>query len=483
VPPPGGEPDLTPAISDVTFQWKTTVASGDVSEGCAEATSGVDLLRFSATSRNVGTGDLSLGNPNCPPCATACGTCAASCSSCTTCSLCTCGNPEFVCSPAAGHNHAHYLNYARYELLDNSAAAVVVGHKQGYCLRDSTCNSGVTAKYTCSNQGITAGCGDIYGYTLGCQYLDITGVAPGNYTLRVTVDPYDLIPDRDKSNNVATVPVVIPSPSVSCSNPLIVPAAGGTVTGTTSGSSALAGSCGGGSAPEQVFSWTPSVSGTATIQTCSATQTTYDTTLYVRDTSCSGAELACNDDTVGCGTTTDVSNPHRGSKVTPTVTAGHTYIIVVDGYASSAGNFLLTVTPPAGGGTCASPTVLPAGGGSVLGATSGSGGVSGTCGGAGAPEKVFSWTPTRSGVATLQTCSTTQTTYDTVLYLRDTTCAGAELACNDDTAGCGTTTDVSNPHRGSKVTPTVTAGHTYIVVVDGYGANSGSFSLTVTAPP
>ncbi len=52
-----------------------------------------------------------------------------------------------------------------------------------------------------------------------------------------------------------------------CSSPTVIPAPGGTFSGTTSGTSALAGSCGrSGESPEQVFQWTPTVSGTATIQ-------------------------------------------------------------------------------------------------------------------------------------------------------------------------------------------------------------------------
>src|SRR5438309_2309694 len=53
-----------------------------------------------------------------------------------------------------------------------------------------------------------------------------------------------------------------------CSSPTVLPAQGGTISGTTGGTSALAGSCASsGTAPEHVFQWTPTVSGTATIQT------------------------------------------------------------------------------------------------------------------------------------------------------------------------------------------------------------------------
>ena len=56
-----------------------------------------------------------------------------------------------------------------------------------------------------------------------------------------------------------------------CTSPTVIPAQGGTFTGTTSGTSVLAGSCGSsGSAPERVFQWTPTVSGTATIQSATS---------------------------------------------------------------------------------------------------------------------------------------------------------------------------------------------------------------------
>src|SRR3989475_819014 len=163
-----------------------------------------------------------------------------------------------------------------------------------------------------------------------------------------------------------------------CSSPTVIPAPGGTFSGTTSGTSALAGSCGSsGDSPERVYQWTPAVSGTATIQTCGA-GTSFDTVLYLRSGVCaSGPEVAagCNDD--ACANATGLN---RASRITPTVTAGQTYFIVVDGYAGAQGTFSLTITPPApttttttlpGGGGCSSPMVIPASGGAFSGATSG----------------------------------------------------------------------------------------------------------------
>ena len=55
--------------------------------------------------------------------------------------------------------------------------------------------------------------------------------------------------------------------------------------------------------------------------------------------------------------------------------------------------------------------------------------------------------------------------------------AGSEAGCNDD--ACNNSTGL---FRASRLTPTVTAGQTYFIVVDGYGGAHGTFSLTVTPP-
>jgi hypothetical protein len=51
---------------------------------------------------------------------------------------------------------------------------------------------------------------------LPCQWIDITGVPPGDYTLRITLNqprPDTALPilnERDYSNNIAEVVVVVP---------------------------------------------------------------------------------------------------------------------------------------------------------------------------------------------------------------------------------------------------------------------------------
>jgi len=278
-----------------------------------------------------------------------------------------------------------------------------------------------------------------------------------------------------------------------CNNPTVIPDQGGTFSGTTSGTSSQSGSCGNsGSSPELVFQWTPTVSGTATIETCGA-GTSFDTVLYMRSGLCaSGSEVGCNDD--ACTNSTGL---FRASRLTPTVTAGQTYFIVVDGYGGAQGTFSLTVTPPAAAttttttltgsstttttlaGACNNPTVIPAQGGTFSGTTSGTSSQGGSCGNSGtSPEQVFQWTPAVSGTAAIQTCGA-GTNFDTVLYVRSPSCTGSEITsgCNDD--ACANSTGL---FRASKLTPNVTAGTTYFIVVDGYGGAAGSFALQVTPP-
>lgn len=466
---PSALPDLTQRITDSYLELDATVDPGDVAEGCAEATRGVDLLRFGVNTTNAGTADLAIGPPDCP-------------SPCTAHPLEVCANPKFICSPAEGHNHGHYTNFAQYELLDESNQTLATGHKQGFCLKDGfDAGPCATYKFDCDNQGISVGCSDLYESSLGCQYIDVTDLPAGLYTLRTTVDPLNTILELNENNNLWQVSVTLPASA--CAAPTAIPAAGGTITGTTSGPSTLRGTCGvTGGAPERVYAWTPSQSGTATFDTCASAGTSIDTVLYVREGQCRrGTELACNDDTPGCATT----QGQLGSRVAVNVTAGQTYFVAVDGAEGASGEFELHVTPPSDvsppAGTCAAPIVIPATGGVVNGVTSGSSALAGSCGSSQlSPEKVYVWTPAKSGVATIQTCSATATGFDTVVYVRAGNClSGSQIACNDD-APCPTTTD---PREGSRVQATVEAGTPYYIVVDGWGGKKGSFQLTVTPPP
>ena len=78
---------------------------------------------------------------------------------------------------------------------------------------DLQCFGGV-AKYGCGDMGISAACADIYGAGLACQWLDITNIPAGRYTMVIRVN-WDQDPDalgrqeQRFDNNVAAVCVNI----------------------------------------------------------------------------------------------------------------------------------------------------------------------------------------------------------------------------------------------------------------------------------
>lgn len=188
-------PDLTAAIEEVSVEYGASVLPGDLAEGCARAQTGVDLVRFGVRTTNVGPVPLMLGDPACPDCLDEPGA--------------ICGNPQFHCSPAGGHDHPHYTDYARYELIDDADGVVATGGKLGFCLLDDRCPAGVPEIFTCDFQGLSPQCSDYYNPELGCQYIDVTGVPDGRYRIRVTLDPLALITEEDEENNVALASVSI----------------------------------------------------------------------------------------------------------------------------------------------------------------------------------------------------------------------------------------------------------------------------------
>ena len=60
---------------------------------------------------------------------------------------------------------------------------------------------------TQSEQGISAGCFDIYGSSLQCQWIDITDIGDGLYELIVTTNPEGEVDETDLTNNSASVVV------------------------------------------------------------------------------------------------------------------------------------------------------------------------------------------------------------------------------------------------------------------------------------
>ena len=138
-----------------------------ISEGCLSGYGVRSLIRFDTHIRNVGNLDYYIGSPD--------------------------TGTQFVYD--ACHNHWHYKGYAEYLVYDQLNQPVNQGFKNGFCVLDLECSGGGTAKYGCGNMGISVGCGDIYNAGLDCQWIDVTDIDTGNYTLVVRVN-WDQSPDK-----------------------------------------------------------------------------------------------------------------------------------------------------------------------------------------------------------------------------------------------------------------------------------------------
>jgi hypothetical protein len=185
---PMGIPDLQFVAAEMTQSVLITrndflPDACEVVESCVGAPGGRTLLRFDTVSANRGTADLVVGVP--PPPGES--------------------NDVFEWSPC--HMHHHVRNYASYELLDATGTVVLTARKQSFCLEDDeNIQPGVPPTgYSCTDQGITRGWADVYSRYLPCQWIDITDVAAGTYTLRVVANPLRTLRESNYDNNTFTV--------------------------------------------------------------------------------------------------------------------------------------------------------------------------------------------------------------------------------------------------------------------------------------
>jgi hypothetical protein len=182
-------PDLTmdPAalaealdVQDMPFEEGTCA----MAEACVDAAGWRRLLKFTTTVPNTGTADLAFGDVR--------------------------GDDRFHYDEC--HEHLHMDAFAEYALLAADGTEIAAGRKQAFCMMDNTdWGAGTGARYTCDFQGISVGWADTYAAWLDCQWIDITEVNPGDYTLRVTVNAGLLIAESNYDNNVTELPVTIPA--------------------------------------------------------------------------------------------------------------------------------------------------------------------------------------------------------------------------------------------------------------------------------
>lgn len=172
---------IVPYIDEAEFSPEDC----EVQEGTIEAGRHT-LLRFDTQTRNVGGADLIVPSPV--------------------------GNPDFEYQEC--HGHYHFKGFASYRLLDAQEQPVVLGRKVSFCLLDVQrwdLDAPRHSRFSCEEQGIQAGWADIYDGGLPGQWIDVTGMADGAYTLEVTLNPERKLFEADYTNNTERVPIELSS--------------------------------------------------------------------------------------------------------------------------------------------------------------------------------------------------------------------------------------------------------------------------------
>jgi len=197
---PSGVPDLAidgdRARVDLSLRRKTYALDScelNEDEDCIGGAGTRRLLGFSIRTPNVGSGDLFLGKPSDD-------------------------NPAFHYSEC--HNHYHFDGYATYRLVDDGGADVAAGRKQAFCLLDSERyladdpTVATAPKYRCDYQGIQRGWADTYTSHLPCQFIDVTGVPAGDYSLEVDLNVDRTLVELDYDNNHLSIPIALGDPDL-----------------------------------------------------------------------------------------------------------------------------------------------------------------------------------------------------------------------------------------------------------------------------
>lgn len=184
-------------------------------EGCVTSPGTHLLLRFMSSTPNIGQADLVIGDP----------------------SKCLGGLFQF----SECHQHLHFQEYADYrlwtlagyekwvaqrdltkptnsgrnaQLLEQARrdGELLVGRKQGFCVIDiapfqfGNVEPGPPVYRSCTqNQGLKVGYADQYSPQLACQFVQMTGVLEGDYVLEDHVNPEQLFPESDYTNNSSAV--------------------------------------------------------------------------------------------------------------------------------------------------------------------------------------------------------------------------------------------------------------------------------------
>ncbi|MBX3404902.1 MAG: proprotein convertase P-domain-containing protein [Phycisphaeraceae bacterium] len=227
-----------------------------------------------------------------------------------------------------------------------------------------------------------------------------------------------------------------------------------------------ASTCAGNGSNAEWFEYQATQTGLATVTTCGLAF--WDTALAAY-ASCSGPQLACNDDACGLQSTIQFG-----------VTSGSSYWIRISGFGSStgSGSLEISVAPPRNDDECNSAGVPALSEntfyfGDTFGATTSlTGLIDGQCGtftgSAGGSDVWATFTPASTSQYEISLCGSA---YDTVLAVFSGCPADAFAnleGCNDDFCGLQ-----------SQLTLVLNGGTTYYIRIAGYAAAQGSWQLVI----
>ena len=126
-----------------------------------------------------------------------------------------------------GHTHWHFLDFARYRLVDADKNAVVRSRKEAFCLAntdavDYTVPGANWRPYNtdlhtaCGSYGslsvrevLDAGSGDTYGQWLPGQSFRLKGLPNGTYFIEVAANPLHRLHESSTDNNVSYRKVIL----------------------------------------------------------------------------------------------------------------------------------------------------------------------------------------------------------------------------------------------------------------------------------
>lgn len=300
-----------------------------------------------------------------------------------------------------------------------------------------------TAETTLDPDSSSGSSGSSEGTTLTTESTESTG---GSSSEGSSTDP-------SSSSESGVVPMMCPAGELG-------PAIPETLFGNTNGEDDdFSGSCGGDGAPDVGYTFTAPAAGTYTFDTHGSQ---LDTVIYVLDGTCSGTELACDDDGDG-----------SQSALAVDLAADQTVTVVVDGNDDGGLPFSLRVQdgshvcPVADIGSTVPQLVAGDSSLSFNGDTS-------NCGGAG-QDSAYLFTAPATGTYTFDTFGSS---FESRIYVRNGVCGGAEIACGIE----GVLADLV---AGQQVTVTVDSafgGGAFTLNVDTLGGACPDTDLGNTIP-